>query len=225
MLDCRNLVVTYESTPVLQNLSIYIGAGEIVALTGPSGSGKTTLLRCIAGLEVVDSGTILLSGEEITAKPAHLRRIGLVFQDNQLFPHLNVAKNISYSLMIQGTKQKLMDEKVAEVLELVGLTHLSQREVFKLSGGEAKRIAVARALVAQPKVLLLDEPLSGLDKELHARLLDDLGTLLRLRGTTTLHVTHDQDEANAIADRVLDIRNLMPHSTRTNISLNVKYQT
>jgi thiamine transport system ATP-binding protein len=211
MLDCRNLVVTYESTPVLQNLSIYIGAGEIVALTGPSGSGKTTLLRCIAGLEVVDSGTILLSGEEITAKPAHLRRIGLVFQDNQLFPHLNVAKNISYSLMIQGTKQKLMDEKVAEVLELVGLTHLSQREVFKLSGGEAKRIAVARALVAQPKVLLLDEPLSGLDKELHARLLDDLGTLLRLRGTTTLHVTHDQDEANAIADRVLDIRNLMPH--------------
>ena len=211
MLDCQNLVVTYESTSVLQNLSIYIGAGEIVALTGPSGSGKTTLLRCIAGLEVVESGTILLSGEEITSKPAHLRRIGLVFQDNQLFPHLNVAKNISYSLMIQGSKQKLMDEKVAEVLELVGLTHLSQREVFKLSGGEAKRIAVARALVAQPKVLLLDEPLNGLDKELHARLLADLGTLLRLRGTTTLHVTHDQDEANAIADRVLDIRNLMPH--------------
>ena len=223
MLDCQNLVITYESTPVLQNLSIYMGAGEIVALTGPSGSGKTTLLRCIAGLEVVESGTILLSGEEITSKPAHLRRIGLVFQDNQLFPHLNVAKNISYSLMIQGTKQKLMDEKVAEVLELVGLTHLSQREVFKLSGGEAKRIAVARALVAQPKVLLLDEPLNGLDKELHARLLADLGTLLRLRGTTTLHVTHDQDEANAIADRVLDIRNLMPHLTRTNISLNVKY--
>ena len=223
MLDCRNLVVTYESTPVLQNLSIYIGAGEIVALTGPSGSGKTTLLRCIAGLEVVESGTILLSGEEITSKPAHLRRIGLVFQDNQLFPHLNVAKNISYSLMIQGTRQKLIDEKVTEVLELVGLTHLSKREVFKLSGGEAKRIAVARALVAQPKVLLLDEPLNGLDKELHARLLADLGTLLRLRGTTTLHVTHDQDEANAIADRVLDIRNLMPHLTRTNISLNVKY--
>ena len=211
MLDCQNLVVTYESTPVLQNLSIYIGAGEIVALTGPSGSGKTTLLRCIAGLEVVESGTILLSGEEITSKPAHLRRIGLVFQDNQLFPHLNVAKNISYSLMIQGTRQKLIDEKVTEVLELVGLTHLSKREVFKLSGGEAKRIAVARALVAQPKVLLLDEPLNGLDKELHARLLADLGTLLRLRGTTTLHVTHDQDEANAIADRVLDIRNLMPH--------------
>ena len=211
MLDCRNLVVTYESTPVLQNISLYIGAGEIVALTGPSGSGKTTLLRCIAGLESIDSGTILLSGKEITIKPAHLRCIGLVFQDNQLFPHLNVAENIAYSLKIQRIKQKLVNEKVAEVLELVGLTHLSRREVIKLSGGEAKRIAVARALVAQPKVLLLDEPLNGLDKELHARLLADLGTLLRLRGTTTLHVTHDQDEANAIADRVLDIRNLMPH--------------
>jgi thiamine transport system ATP-binding protein len=211
MLDCRNLVVTYELTPVLQNISIYIGAGEIVALTGPSGSGKTTLLRCIAGLELIDSGSILLDGKEITTKPTHLRSIGLVFQDNQLFPHLNVAENIAYSLKIQRIKQKLVDEKVAEVLELVGLTHLSRREVIKLSGGEAKRIAVARALVAQPKVLLLDEPLSGLDKELHTRLLEDLGNLLRLHGTTTLHVTHDQDEANAIANRVLDIRNLMLH--------------
>jgi ABC-type branched-subunit amino acid transport system ATPase component len=211
MLDCRNLVVTYESTPVLQNLSIYIGAGEIVALTGPSGSGKTTLLRCIAGLEVVDAGTILLSDEEITAKPAHLRRIGLVFQDNQLFPHLNVAENISYSLKLQRVSKSLVDEKVAEVLELVGLAHLAQRVIIKLSGGEAKRIAVARALVAQPKVLLLDEPLNGLDPELHTRLLEDLGNLLRSRGTTTLHVTHDQDEARAIANRVLDIRELKSH--------------
>ena len=211
MLDCRNLVVTYESTPVLQNLSVYIGAGEIVALTGPSGSGKTTLLRCIAGLEVVDSGTIHLSGEEITAKPAHLRRIGLVFQDNQLFPHFNVAENVAYSLKLQRFSKNLVDEKVAEVLELVGLAHLARREIIKLSGGEAKRIAVARALVAQPKVLLLDEPLNGLDSELHTRLLEDLGNLLRSRGTTTLHVTHDQDEARAIANRVLDIRELKSH--------------
>jgi len=211
MLDCRNLVVTYESTPVLQNLSVYIGASEIVALTGPSGSGKTTLLRCIAGLEAVESGTIHLSGEEITAKPAHLRRIGLVFQDNQLFPHLNVAENVAYSLKLQRVSKNLVDEKVAEVLELVGLAHLARREIIKLSGGEAKRIAVARALVAQPKVLLLDEPLNGLDPELHTRLLEDLGNLLRSRGTTTLHVTHDQDEARAIANRVLDIRELKSH--------------
>lgn len=180
-------------------------------MTGPSGSGKTTLLRCIAGLEVVDSGTIHLSGEEITAKPAHLRRIGLVFQDNQLFPHLNVAENVAYSLKLQRVSKNLVDEKVAEVLELVGLAHLARREIIKLSGGEAKRIAVARALVAQPKVLLLDEPLNGLDPELHTRLLEDLGNLLRSRGTTTLHVTHDQDEARAIANRVLDIRELKSH--------------
>lgn len=209
MLECRNLVVNYELTPVLQNLSIYIGSGEIVALTGPSGAGKTTLLRCIAGLEIINAGSIWLNAEEITTRPAHLRRIGLVFQDNQLFPHLNVAENIAYSLKIHRVSKKLIDEKVAEVLDLVDLAHLADREVVRLSGGEAKRIAVARALVAQPEVLLLDEPLNGLDKELHARLLEDLGKLLRLRGTTTLHVTHDQDEAAKMADRVLDIRQLL----------------
>ncbi len=209
MLECRNLVVNYESTPVLQNLSIYIDSGEIVALTGPSGAGKTTLLRCIAGLEIINAGSIWLNAEEITTRPAHLRRISLVFQDNQLFPHLNVAENIAYSLKIHRVSKKLIDEKVAEVLDLVDLAHLADREVVRLSGGEAKRIAVARALVAQPEVLLLDEPLNGLDKELHARLLEDLGKLLRLRGTTTLHVTHDQDEAAKMADRVLDIRQLL----------------
>ena len=150
-----------------------------------------------------------MNGDEITTRPAHLRRIGLVFQDNQLFPHLNVAENIAYSLKIHRVSKKLIDEKVAEVLDLVDLAHLADREVVRLSGGEAKRIAVARALVAQPEVLLLDEPLNGLDKELHARLLEDLGKLLRLRGTTTLHVTHDQDEAAKMADRVLDIRQLL----------------
>jgi len=208
MLDVRNLTVNYESTPVLKNLSIHIKRGEIVALTGPSGSGKTTLLRCIAGLESVDSGSIWINGEEITGRPSHLRRIGLVFQDNQLFPHLNVAENIAYSLKLQRVAKNERNYKVAEALELVGLAHLAKREIVRLSGGEAKRIAVARALVAQPEVLLLDEPLTGLDGELHDRLLDDLGSLLRSRATTTLHVTHDHAEASAIADRVLDIREL-----------------
>lgn len=208
MLDVRNLTVNYESIPVLKNLSIYIERGEIVALTGPSGSGKTTLLRCIAGLESVDSGSIWINGEEITRRPAHLRRIGLVFQDNQLFPHLNVADNIAYSLKLQRVAKNERNYKVAEALELVGLAHLAKREIVRLSGGEAKRIAVARALVAQPEVLLLDEPLTGLDGELHDRLLDDLGSLLRSRATTTLHVTHDHAEASALADRVLDIREL-----------------
>ena len=208
MLDVRNLTVNYESTPVFKNLSIHIERGEIVALTGPSGSGKTTLLRCIAGLESVDRGSIWINGEEITGRPAHLRRIGLVFQDNQLFPHLNVAENIAYSLKLQRVAKNERNYKVVEALELVGLAHLAKREIVRLSGGEAKRIAVARALVAQPEVLLLDEPLTGLDGELHDRLLDDLGSLLRSRATTTLHVTHDHAEASAIADRVLDLREL-----------------
>lgn len=134
MLECRKINANFESVPVLSDLSIYIGSGEIVALTGPSGSGKTTLLRCIAGLEIVDSGTIHLNGEEITKRPTHLRRIGLVFQDNQLFPHLNVTENVAYSLKLQRVSKNLVDEKVAEVLELVGLAHLARREIIKLSG-------------------------------------------------------------------------------------------
>ena len=208
MLEIKNITVNYESRPLFTNLSLTIQRGEIVALTGPSGSGKTTLLRCIAGLEVMASGTILLNNNDITNRPAHKRQIGLVFQDNQLFPHLNVSQNVGYSLKIQQVAKKTIATKVHEALELVGLSHLADRSITNLSGGEAKRIAVARALVAEPEVLLLDEPLNGLDSELHSRLLEDLRALLTARGTTTLHVTHDHAEAATIAHRVLDLRQL-----------------
>lgn len=208
MLEIKNITVTYESRPLFTNLSLTIQRGEIVALTGPSGSGKTTLLRCIAGLEVMDAGTILLNNNDITNRPAHKRQIGLVFQDNQLFPHLNVSQNVGYSLKIQRVAKQTIATKVHEALDLVGLSHLADRSITNLSGGEAKRIAVARALVAEPEVLLLDEPLSGLDSELHSRLLEDLRALLTARGTTTLHVTHDHTEAATIAHRVLDLRQL-----------------
>ena len=208
MLEIKNITVNYESRPLFTNLSLTIQRGEIVALTGPSGSGKTTLLRCIAGLEVMDAGTILLNNNDITNRPAHKRQIGLVFQDNQLFPHLNVRQNVGYSLKIQQVAKQTIATKVHEALELVGLSHLADRSITNLSGGEAKRIAVARALVAEPEVLLLDEPLNGLDSELHSRLLEDLRALLTARGTTTLHVTHDHAEAATIAHRVLDLRQL-----------------
>ena len=208
MLEIKNITVNYESRPLFTNLSLTIQRGEIVALTGPSGSGKTTLLRCIAGLEVMDAGTILLNNNDITNRPAHKRQIGLVFQDNQLFPHLNVSQNVGYSLKIQQVAKKTIATKVHEALDLVGLSHLADRSITNLSGGEAKRIAVARALVAEPEVLLLDEPLNGLDSELHSRLLEDLRALLTARGTTTLHVTHDHAEAATIAHRVLDLRQL-----------------
>jgi len=208
VLEIQNISVTYESRPLFTNLSLKIQRGEIVALTGPSGSGKTTLLRCIAGLETMSAGTILLNNNDITNRPAHKRRIGLVFQDNQLFPHLNVSQNVGYSLKIQWVAKQTVLTKVREALDLVGLSHLADRSISNLSGGEAKRIAVARALVAEPEVLLLDEPLNGLDSELHSRLLEDLRALLTSRGTTTLHVTHDHAEAATIAHRVLDLRQL-----------------
>lgn len=209
MLEITGVSVVYESSPLFSNLSLTINTHEIIALTGPSGSGKTTLLRCIAGLEPVTAGTMRLDSRDITTQPAHLRNIGMVFQDNQLFPHLTVGQNIAYSLKIKRVAKKLTDQKVREVLSLVGLSHLIDRSVTNLSGGEAKRIAVARALVAEPQVFLLDEPLTGLDTELHGRLLHDLSKLLRARGTTVLHVTHDHAEASAIADKVLDLRQLI----------------
>ena len=209
MLEIDRVSIIYDSSQLFANLSLTIKHHEIVALTGPSGSCKTTLLRCIAGLESISAGVIRLNGQDITNQPAHQRNIGIVFQDNQLFPHLTVGQNVAYSLKIRHTPKKITDQKVREVLSLVGLNHLIDRTVTNLSGGEAKRVAVARALIAEPQVLLLDEPLTGLDIELHGRLLEDLGKLLRTRGTTVLHVTHDKAEASAIADRVLDLRQLI----------------
>ena len=209
MLEIDRFSIIYDSSQLFANLSLTIKHQEIVALTGPSGSGKTTLLRCIAGLESISAGSIRLNGQDITNQPAHQRNIGMVFQDNQLFPHLTVGQNVAYSLKIRHTPKKITDQKVREVLSLVGLNHLIDRTVTNLSGGEAKRVAVARALIAEPQVLLLDEPLTGLDADLHGRLLEDLSKLLRTRGTTVLHVTHDKAEASAIADRVLDLRQLI----------------
>ena len=209
MLEIDKVSIIYDSSQLFANVSLTINHHEIVALTGPSGSGKTTLLRCIAGLESISTGSIRLNGQDITNQPAHQRNIGMVFQDNQLFPHLNVGQNVAYSLKIKRTPKKITDNKVREVLSLVGLNHLIHRTVTNLSGGEAKRVAVARALIAEPQVLLLDEPLTGLDADLHGRLLEDLSKLLRTRGTTVLHVTHDKAEASAIADRVLDLRQLI----------------
>ena len=209
MLEIDKISIAYDNSQLFANLSLTIQQQEIVALTGPSGSGKTTLLRCIAGLEPVSTGSVHLNGQDITKQPAHLRQVGMVFQDNQLFPHLTVGQNIAYSLKIKRTPKKIADQKVRDVLSLVGLNNFIDRTVINLSGGEAKRVAVARALIAEPKVLLLDEPLTGLDAELHERLLEDLSKLLRSRGTTVLHVTHDKAEASAIADRVLDLRQLI----------------
>ena len=208
MLALTDITLNYEGRTILNNASLSVARGEIVSLVGPSGSGKTTLLRVIAGLEHPSQGTVVIDNKLMTGVPTHKRDVGLVFQDNQLFPHLSVFDNIAYSLRIKRVSKALQIEKVNEMLSLIGMEDLAHRDVGQLSGGEAKRIAVARALVADPFVLLLDEPLTGLDTELHDRLLDDMGALLRARQTTVVHVTHDHNEAARLSDRVVDVRTL-----------------
>lgn len=208
MLALTDITLIYEGRTILNNASLSVARGEIVSLVGPSGSGKTTLLRVIAGLEQPSQGNVVIDGKLMTGVPTHKRDVGLVFQDNQLFPHLCVFDNIAYSLQIKRVSKALQIEKVNEMLSLIGLEDLARRDVGQLSGGEAKRIAVARALVADPFILLLDEPLTGLDAELRDRLLEDMGPLLRTRGTTVVHVTHDHNEAARLSDRVVDVRTL-----------------
>ena len=208
MLALTDITLNYEGRTILNNASLSVARGEIVSLVGPSGSGKTTLLRVIAGLELPSQGNVVIDGKLMTGVPTHKRDVGLVFQDNQLFPHLCVFDNIAYSLRIKRVSKALQIEKVNEMLSLVGMEDLARRDVGNLSGGEAKRIAVARALVADPFILLLDEPLTGLDVELRDRLLEDMGALLRTRGTTVVHVTHDHNEAARLSDRVVDVRTL-----------------
>jgi len=208
MLALAGITINYEGRTILDNACLSVARGEIVSLVGPSGSGKTTLLRVIAGLELPSRGTVVIDNKLMTGIPTHKRDVGLVFQDNQLFPHLCVFDNIAYSLRIKRVSKALQIEKVNEMLSLIGMEDLARRDVDQLSGGEAKRIAVARALVADPFILLLDEPLTGLDAELHDRLLDDMGALLRARRTTVVHVTHDHNEATRLSDRVVDVRTL-----------------
>ena len=208
MLALTDITLNYEGRTILDSACLSVTRGEIVSLVGPSGSGKTTLLRVIAGLEHPSQGTVVIDNKLMTGVPTHKRDVGLVFQDNQLFPHLSVFDNIAYSLRIKRVSKALQIEKVNEMLSLIGMEDLAHRDVGQLSGGEAKRIAVARALVADPFILLLDEPLTGLDTELHDRLLDDMGALLRARQTTVVHVTHDHNEAARLSDRVVDVRTL-----------------
>ncbi len=202
MLKVHNINVAFDHRIILDDISLSVAQHEIVALLGPSGAGKTTLLKVIAGLLIPDSGSVSIDERDITHNPAHLRNIGMVFQDNQLFPHMNVARNIEFGLRMKGVAKKIRQDKVREMLELVGLSGFEDRNIADLSGGEAKRVALARSLAPNPAVLLLDEPLTGLDRELHDQLADELAALLRKTETTVILVTHDRQEAETIAGRI-----------------------
>jgi thiamine transport system ATP-binding protein len=205
VLEVREIEVAFGDRVVLDRTSLSLADGEIVALLGPSGSGKSTLLRVIAGLLAPNAGDVLLDGASILHVPTHQRNIGMVFQDEQLFPHRTVGQNIAFGLRMHGWSRPDREARVAELLAVIGLAGFADRRTTDLSGGEAKRVALARSLAPRPRVLLLDEPLTGLDRELHDQLAVELAGLLRAASTTALLVTHDRDEANAIADRTAQL--------------------
>ncbi|MFM1964992.1 MAG: hypothetical protein RL134_717 [Actinomycetota bacterium] len=200
-LSVRGLSISYEGRVLIDNLDVHVATDEIVALLGPSGSGKSSLLRCIAGVQSPDRGSISWDGRDITDVPAHRRGIGLVFQDALLFPHRDVAGNVGFALPRDASSAT----RVSELLELVGLPGFEDRDVSTLSGGEAQRVALARALAPRPRMLLLDEPFGALDRDLRDRLATDVRRLLLAAGTPALHVTHDHQEAELVADRILKL--------------------
>ena len=206
-LSVRDVVVHYRDddgtvATAVDGVSLDVGPGEVVALLGPSGSGKSTLLRAVAGLEPLTAGSIAWDGEDLAGVPPHRRGFGLMFQDGQLFGHLDVARNVAFGLEVQHLAKDRRRERVAELLELVGMAGLAHREVATLSGGERQRVALARSLAPRPRLLLLDEPLSALDRALRERLADEVREVLVATGTPALFVTHDHDEAFAVADRI-----------------------
>ncbi|HZM24666.1 MAG TPA: ABC transporter ATP-binding protein [Anaerolineales bacterium] len=203
MLEVGNMFKSYEGKPLLKDISFQVGAGETVCLLGASGSGKSTLLRIIAGLESADSGQVLFNGVDLANTPPHLRDFGLVFQDYALFPHLNVCDNVAFGLKMRRMNQDEIDWRVANSLEMVSLTGFEKRQVTDLSGGEQQRVALARALAPRPRLLMFDEPLGALDRTLREDLLNELRTILHRTEIPAIYVTHDQEEAFAIADRLL----------------------
>jgi len=198
----RGLSRRYGSVVALDNLDLTVQAGELIALLGPSGCGKTTTLRLLAGLEDADTGRITVGGRDITRLPASKRDMGMVFQAYSLFPHMTVRQNVAFGLRLRRISSAHRDRRAREMLQLVGLEAQAARYPHQISGGQQQRVALARALAIQPQVLLLDEPLSALDAKVRAQLRDQIRRIQLEVGITTLFVTHDQEEALAIADRV-----------------------
>ncbi len=204
MLELRHLSKTFDGKVALNDVSFQLKKGEIVALLGPSGSGKSTLLNIVAGLESPDKGKIFWDRKDVSQLPAHKRGFGLMFQDYALFPHRDVFHNVAFGLQMAHRTAASISKQVREMLALVGLSaEFERRDVTSLSGGEQQRVALARALAPQPRLLMLDEPVGALDRALRTRLLEDLSVILRKAGQTSLYVTHDQEEAFSIADRIV----------------------
>ncbi len=201
-IELKNIDLSYGDTRVIKDVSLEIRQGEFFAFLGPSGCGKSTLLRLIAGFEQCQRGEVYLGDEEVSRLPPWKRHVGMVFQNYALWPHMTIRKNVSFGLEERKLSQNTIDQKVEEVLDLVGLSEYAERRPNQLSGGQQQRVALARTLVIEPKVLLLDEPLSNLDAKLRVHMRQELLELQRKLSLTTIFVTHDQEEANTTADRI-----------------------
>ncbi|MEW6260731.1 MAG: ABC transporter ATP-binding protein [Thermodesulfobacteriota bacterium] len=191
---------SFQGIPALKQVDFALNRGEILCILGPSGCGKTTLLRIIAGIESPDDGSVRIEGRDMSDVPAHMRHVGMVFQDFALFPHLNVRENVAFGL--HGLSREASLDRVRQMLERMGIEALAERRTNELSGGQKQRVALARSLAPQPRLLLLDEPLGSLDRQLRERLVYDTADVLRKLGMTAVYVTHDHAEAFAVADRV-----------------------
>lgn len=206
MLKIRNLKKRFDHSDVLRGVSLDIAAGEFVTLLGPSGCGKTTTLRIVAGLAVPDEGSVVLDGREITDLPPEKRDVNTVFQSYALFPHMNIEKNIAYGLRVRGVKKAERERLVKQMLHLVDLDGYEKRMPSQLSGGQRQRVAIARAVVLEPKLLLLDEPLGALDLKLRQQMQRELKDIQKRLGIAFLYVTHDQEEALNLSDRIAIMR-------------------
>lgn len=206
LLSLEGLVKSFDQTRVLDGLSLTVGEGEFVTLLGPSGCGKTTTLRVIAGLTMPDEGRVVIGGEDVTLLAPEKRPVNTVFQNYALFPHMNVEKNISYGLRIKGAKKPEWQKKVSEMLSLVQLEGYEKRMPSQLSGGQRQRVAIARAVVLNPRLLLLDEPLGALDLKLRRQMQQELKDIQRRLGIAFIYITHDQEEALNMSDRIAIMR-------------------
>jgi len=206
LLEVVSVSKAFSGVPVLRDVSFVAGEGEIVCLLGPSGCGKTTLLRIVAGLEEADAGHVTFGGHPLEGVPIHRRGFGLMFQEYALFPHKDVGDNVAFGLRMQALSKQEIEDRVAEVLDLVGMRGYEGRRVYELSGGEQQRVALARSLAPGPRLLMLDEPLGSLDRALRETLLNELRAILKRVGVTSIYVTHDQQEAFAVAGRVVIMR-------------------
>ncbi|MGI9642726.1 MAG: ABC transporter ATP-binding protein, partial [Acidimicrobiia bacterium] len=205
-LQISNLSVTYGNHAALADVNLDVAQGERFAVMGPSGAGKSTLLRVLAGLEEPTTGTVVVNDEDVTSTPAHERPVGLMFQDNALFPHMSVLDNVAYGLRMQGMSKELRAERAEALLDLVSLAGFEDRNPTSLSGGEQQRVALARTLAPGPSLVLFDEPLGAIDQTLKDDLLVELMSIVREVGTTSVYVTHDRIEAETFAEHMAILR-------------------